>query len=123
MSYLEMKNVTFRHGHDTMRVYVHVLVSLERCLMKMMRAAARSLPGYSVEDAADFLEYDRSAIEYWLRMGHLDGEWDSRVGRWRIRPQALIDFLRQSREPMPTGRCLSTRTPSAPAVAVESLAD
>ena len=68
-----------------------------------MRETARAIQGYSVEDAADFLEYDRSAIEYWLRMGHLAGEWDARRNCWKIKPQALIDFLRQSREPMPTG--------------------
>lgn len=91
--------------------------------MKVVRAAARPMYGYSIEDAADFLEYDRSAIEYWLRMGHLDGQWDSRSGRWRIKPQALIDFLRQSREPMPTGKCLNKRVVSKQQLVVESLAD
>lgn len=91
--------------------------------MKMMRAAARSAHGYDIEDAADFLEYDRSAIEYWLRMGHLAGQWDSQDRRWRIKPQALIDFLRQSREPMPTGRCQNSQSISARRVTVESLTD
>ena len=68
-----------------------------------MRENARQAQGYSLEDAADFLEYDCSTIEYWLRMGHLAGEWDAHLGSWKIKPQALIDFLRQSREPMPTG--------------------
>ncbi len=91
--------------------------------MRMMRAAARSIQSYSLDDAADFLEYDRSAIEYWLRMGHLDGQWDKRRGCWQIKPQALIDFLRQSREPMPTGRCSPGRSMHSPAVALEALTD
>jgi hypothetical protein len=95
----------------------------EAILMKMMRAAARSAQCYSLEDAADFLEYDRSAIEYWLRMGHLDGQWDSQRGCWRIKPQALLDFLRQAREPMPTGRCSRSSAARVPKVAFEALAD
>ena len=91
--------------------------------MKMMRAAARSTQAYSLEDAADFLEYDRSAIEYWLRMGHLDGQWDNQRGCWRIKPRALLDFLRQAREPLPTGRCLSNRTVQTPKIALEALTD
>jgi hypothetical protein len=59
--------------------------------------------GYSLEDTADFLEFDRTTVEYWLRMGHLAGEWDSRRSCWNVSPQSIIDFLRQSREPMPTG--------------------
>lgn len=78
--------------------------------MRMMHENARQSRGYSLEDAADFLEYDCQAIEYWLRMGHLDGEWDAHRSGWRIKPQALIDFLRQSREPMPTGSLHRQRT-------------
>jgi hypothetical protein len=91
--------------------------------MKMMRAAARPSQAYSLEDAADFLEYDRSAIEYWLRMGHLDGQWDHQRRCWRIKPQALLDFLRQAREPMPTGRCSRSSAVQAPMVTLEALTD
>jgi hypothetical protein len=68
-----------------------------------MRDSEIRRQGYSLEDTADFLEYDRGTVEYWLRMGHLDGEWDSRRSCWSVSPQSIIDFLRQSREPMPTG--------------------
>ena len=81
------------------------------------------MQGYSLEEAADFLEYDRSAIEYWLRMGHLDGQWDARRKRWQIKPQALIDFLRQSREPMPTGTVSRSQSVRTPAVAAKALSD
>lgn len=91
--------------------------------MKMMRAAARSVQCYSLEDAADFLEYDGSAIEYWLRMGHLDGQWDNQRGCWRIRPQALLDFLRQAREPMPTGRCSRGSLAQTPMAVLDALTD
>lgn len=91
--------------------------------MNLSRPAARPMQSYSLEDAADFLEYDRSAIEYWLRMGHLEGQWDARRGCWRIKPQALLDFLRQAREPMPTGRCSRSRLEQTPAVALGSLSD
>jgi hypothetical protein len=71
--------------------------------MSVMRDTAKRSQGYSLDDAADFLEYDRKAVEYWLRMGHLKGDWDAVSSRWTISPQSLIDFLKQSREPMPTG--------------------
>ena len=69
----------------------------------MMRDSDTRRQGYSLDDAADFLEYDRKAVEYWLRMGHLAGDWDNRRSSWNVSPQSIIDFLRQSREPMPTG--------------------
>lgn len=58
---------------------------------------------YSAGEAAEFLQFDPAAVEYWLRMGHLLGDWDERGQRWRIQPQALIDFLHEAGEPMPTG--------------------
>ena len=90
-----------------------------------MRETTRHQRRYSLEDAADFLEYDRKTIEYWLRMGHLDGEWDKHSSGWKISPQSLIDFLKQSREPLPTGAgSRRTKQPviSSPAPA-EMLAD
>lgn len=92
--------------------------------MVIMRDAAKRKQGYSLDDAADFLEYDRKSIEYWLRMGHLQGEWDNRSSGWKISPQSLIDFLKQSREPMPTGSAhRRQRQQKAPAPAAEMLAD
>lgn len=58
---------------------------------------------YSAGEAAEFLQFDRASVEYWLRMGHLLGDWDKQGQRWRIAPQALIDFLHEANEPMPTG--------------------
>ena len=78
-----------------------------------MRETARHQRGYSLEDAASFLEYDCRTIEYWLRMGHLSGEWDKRSSGWKISPQSLIDFLKQAREPMPTGASSRRTTKSA----------
>lgn len=90
-----------------------------------MRDTAKRTQGYSLDDAADFLEYDRKAVEYWLRMGHLNGDWDARSSRWTISPQSLIDFLRQSCEPMPTGAGYRMRHQPAvtSAVVAEVLAD
>jgi hypothetical protein len=36
-------------------------------------------------------------------MGHLPGRRDDKTGEWRIQPQALIEFLREAQEPVPTG--------------------
>lgn len=58
---------------------------------------------YSLDEAADFLEFDRRAVEYWLRMGHLNGFWDQKERCWRIRPADLVAFLQESNEPLPTG--------------------
>jgi hypothetical protein len=90
-----------------------------------MRETTRQRRGYSLDDAADFLEYDRKTIEYWLRMGHLSGEWDKRSSAWRISPQSLIDFLKQSCEPMPTGsgRYASSAPRISRSPAAEMLAD
>ena len=90
-----------------------------------MRETVKRTQGYSLDDAADFLEYDRKAVEYWLRMGHLKGDWDVQMSRWTISPQSLIDFLKQSREPMPTGAGYRMRRQptAASAVPAEMLAD
>jgi hypothetical protein len=59
--------------------------------------------GYTVEQAARFLQYDPVAVEYWLRTGCIDGQRDARSGEWRVTPAALIAFLKDAKEPMPTG--------------------
>lgn len=71
--------------------------------MLLFRPGAREPRTYSLDEAAEFLEFDRQAILYWLRMGHLSGHQDKRTGEWRIQPQALIEFLREAQEPVPTG--------------------
>lgn len=71
--------------------------------MKWLRKRSNEARCYSLDEAAEFLEFDRRAVEYWLRMGHLNGNWDQRERRWRIRPADLIEFLQQSNEPLPTG--------------------
>lgn len=58
---------------------------------------------YTLDEAVDFLGFDRRAVEYWLQMRHIDGRWDEDAREWRIRPRALVDFLHEAGEPMPTG--------------------
>ena len=71
--------------------------------MLRMAREPREQRCYDLAEAAEFLEYDETSVAYWLRMGHLTGEWDERLGTWRIRPDDLLDFLRAAREPFPTG--------------------
>jgi hypothetical protein len=71
--------------------------------MRTMRSSATRDQGYSLDEAAQFLDYDRKTIEYWLRMGHLRGDWDSRRSVWNISASALVEFLRESGEPVPYG--------------------
>jgi hypothetical protein len=59
--------------------------------------------GYTVEEVARFLQYDRQAVRYWLRTGHLAGRYDERIDDWRVTATDLVSFLRQTSEPMPTG--------------------
>ncbi len=80
--------------------------------MLNFRSGAPKSHTYSVEEAAEFMEYDRKTVEYWLRMGHLSGQWDRHTAAWRIRPGDIIAFLQQSDEPMPTGA--SWRSQAAP---------
>ncbi len=73
--------------------------------MVLVRRASKStkLYGYTVEEVARFLQYDRQAVRYWLRTGHLAGRYDERLGDWRVTATELVAFLRQTSEPMPTG--------------------
>ena len=61
------------------------------------------LYGYTADEVARFLQYDPQAVRYWLRTGHLTGRYDERLGDWRVTATDLVDFLRQTSEPMPTG--------------------
>ncbi|ACZ39645.1 helix-turn-helix domain-containing protein [Sphaerobacter thermophilus] len=58
---------------------------------------------YTVGEVADVLQFHPDAIRYWLRVGELIGEPDTKPGEWRIRPEALVAFLRQNGETLPTG--------------------
>jgi hypothetical protein len=69
--------------------------------------------GYTVDEVARFLQYDREAVRYWLRTGHLAGRLDSQLGDWRVAPADLCVFLRQSSEPMPTGVVTEQRNSGA----------
>lgn len=73
--------------------------------MVLARRASKAtkLYGYTVEEVARFLQYDRQAVDYWLRTGHLAGRYDERLGDWRVTATDLVAFLRQTSEPMPTG--------------------
>jgi hypothetical protein len=70
--------------------------------MVLFRSGLREPRTYSLDEAAEFLEFDEQALAYWLRMGHLPASRDRRTGEWQIEPQALIEFLREAQEPMPT---------------------
>ena len=69
----------------------------------LFRPGRREPRTYSFDEVVEFLEFDPRAVAYWLRMGHLAGHQDRQTGEWKIQPQALIDFLREAHEPMPTG--------------------
>jgi hypothetical protein len=71
--------------------------------MVARRIAGRWQRGYTVDEAANFLQYDRDAVAYWLRTGHLNGLLDTRSGEWLVTTRDLIAFIRDSNEPMPTG--------------------
>lgn len=71
--------------------------------MQLARRAIGLLHGYTVDEVARFLQYDREAVRYWLRTGHLTGRYDAKTGEWWVSAPDLVSFLRQSSEPMPTG--------------------
>lgn len=73
--------------------------------MALARRASNTTPlyGYTVDEVARFLQYDRRSVRYWLRTGHLAGSYDERIGDWRVTATELVAFLRQTSEPMPTG--------------------
>ncbi len=71
--------------------------------MLFIRSRERETHYYGLAEASAFMGFDAKAVEYWLRMGHLPGSWDEKSGDWKIRPQALVEFLHEAGEPMPTG--------------------
>ncbi|MFW6075482.1 MAG: helix-turn-helix domain-containing protein [Chloroflexota bacterium] len=76
--------------------------------MLFSRAETREARTYTLDEAAEFLQFDRTTLEYWLRMGHIVGSWDEEEEGWRVRPTALLDFLHEAGEPMPTGVTLNS---------------
>jgi hypothetical protein len=72
-------------------------------MMVLGRRTTAQLHGYTVAEVARFLQFDADAIRYWLRTGHLTGQFDPTIADWRVEPCDLVAFLRQSSEPMPTG--------------------
>ncbi|MBX6342848.1 MAG: helix-turn-helix domain-containing protein [Thermomicrobiaceae bacterium] len=66
-----------------------------------MAQVARSRPTYSVVEAAQILQFHPDAVRYWLRIGELPGERASAGEDWRIRPEDLVAFLRESGESLP----------------------
>lgn len=68
----------------------------------MARVEQRGERVYTVGEAADVLQFHPDAIRYWLRVGELAGEPDGTPEGWRIRPEALVAFLRQNGEILPT---------------------
>lgn len=75
--------------------------------MLFFRSETREARTYTVDEAAEFLQFDRTTLEYWLRMGHIVGSWNEEEADWRVQPQALVDFLHEAGEPMPTGVAVS----------------
>jgi hypothetical protein len=93
--------------------------------MRATQSATRPVQGYSVEDAAAFLEFDTKTIEYWLRMGHLSGDWNARRNQWEISPRSMLNFLRQASEPLPTGSAYRSNGSLhvSPSMSAETMAD
>lgn len=69
------------------------------------RRATAGETTYTVNEAAEILQFHPDAIRYWLRVGELTGELVEQGagagGDWAIRPEALVAFLRQNNEMMP----------------------
>lgn len=70
--------------------------------MLFVRSQGHEQRSYTFDEAVAFLGFDSAAVEYWLRMGHIPASRDEN-GAWKIRPQALVAFLVEAGEPMPTG--------------------
>lgn len=58
--------------------------------------------GYSVSEAANILQFHPDTVRYWLRTGELSGMLDDTANEWRIMPEELVAFLRQSGESLPS---------------------
>lgn len=78
--------------------------------MLFFRSETNEARTYTLDEAAEFLQFDRTTLEYWLRMGHIVGSWDEDEEDWHVRPQALVDFLHEAGEPMPTGVTVSSNS-------------
>jgi excisionase family DNA binding protein len=68
--------------------------------------------GYTIDEAAEILQFHPDAVRYWVRVGELPGERDETRGGWLIQPEDLALFLRASGE---TIRDLAARADQAKA--------
>ncbi|HET7034595.1 MAG TPA: helix-turn-helix domain-containing protein [Thermomicrobiaceae bacterium] len=66
-----------------------------------MRGEDRPGWGYTVEEAAEILQYHPDTLRYWLRVGQLGGLRRGDGDEWLIELDALLAFLRQCDEPVP----------------------
>ena len=62
---------------------------------------ARGRRTYSIHEAATILQFHPDTVTYWLRTGELNGMRDELASDWRVAPEELVSFLRQSGETLP----------------------
>ncbi len=58
--------------------------------------------GYSVSEVATILQFHPDTVTYWLRTGELNGMRDDDANDWLVAPEALVAFLRQNGETLPS---------------------
>lgn len=73
---------------------------------------------YTISEAAEILQFHPDAIRYWLRVGELVGDRVAERDGWLIRPEALVSFLRQNGETLPSA-LPGTGSLAAPAESVD----
>jgi excisionase family DNA binding protein len=62
----------------------------------------RRQSGYTIEEAAEVLQFHPEAVRYWVRVGELPGVPDGSGNGWLIWPQDLVAFLRRNGEVLPS---------------------
>lgn len=58
--------------------------------------------GYSINEVATLLKFHPDTVRYWLRTGELSGIRDDNVNEWRVAPEEIVAFMRQSGEIVPS---------------------
>jgi len=58
--------------------------------------------GYSVKEVATILQFHPDTVTYWLRTGELSGRRVETENGWLVAPEALVAFLRQNGETLPS---------------------
>ncbi len=56
---------------------------------------------YSIKEVATILQFHPDTVTYWLRTGELCGTRDDDANEWRVAPEELVAFMRQSGEMLP----------------------